>query len=44
MNIDNLYAKDGFWWWLGVVEDRLDPLKLGRCRVRILGYHIDNKP
>jgi len=43
MNIDNLYAKEGFWWWLGVVEDRLDPLKLGRCRVRILGYHIDNK-
>ena len=32
-----------FVWWQGVVEDRYDPLKLGRCRVRILGYHTDNK-
>jgi len=32
-----------FVWWQGVVEDRIDPLKLGRCRVRILGYHTDNK-
>ena len=32
-----------FVWWQGVVEDRDDPLMLGRCRVRILGYHTDNK-
>jgi hypothetical protein len=32
-----------FVWWQGVIEDRIDPLKLGRCRVRILGYHTDNK-
>jgi len=32
-----------FIWWQGVVEDRRDPLKLGRCRVRILGYHTDSK-
>ena len=32
-----------FVWWQGVVEDRVDPLKLGRCRVRVLGYHTDNK-
>lgn len=32
-----------FNWFLGVVEDRLDPLKLGRCRVRILGQHTENK-
>jgi hypothetical protein len=32
-----------FIWWTGVVEDRVDPLKLGRCRVRILGYHSDKK-
>lgn len=38
-NADNLYARDGFWWWIGVVEDRQDPLKLGRCRVRVMGYH-----
>jgi len=28
-----------FVWWQGVVEDRQDPLQLGRCRVRILGFH-----
>ena len=32
-----------FVWWQGVVEDRADSLMLGRCRVRILGYHTDNK-
>tara|TARA_Y100000310_G_scaffold140089_1_gene139424 strand:- start:415 stop:1551 length:1137 start_codon:yes stop_codon:yes gene_type:complete len=30
-------------WWQGVVEDRLDPLKIGRCRVRILGFHTEDK-
>ena len=30
-------------WWVGVVEDRNDPMKIGRYRVRILGYHTDNK-
>lgn len=28
-----------FIWWTGVVEDRQDPLFLGRCRVRIHGHH-----
>jgi GH24 family phage-related lysozyme (muramidase) len=32
-----------FYWWFGVVEDRDDPLRIGRCRVRIMGYHIDSK-
>jgi predicted chitinase len=27
----------------GVVEDRADPLHLGRCRVRIVGLHTDDK-
>jgi hypothetical protein len=30
---------NGFVWWTGVVEDRQDPLKLGRYRVRIIGWH-----
>lgn len=29
--------------WQGVVEDVNDPLKLGRCRVRIIGFHSENK-
>ena len=32
-------GKDGFVWWQGVGEDRNDPLYLGRCRIRILGWH-----
>ena len=36
-------GKDGFVWWQGVVEDRYDPLYLGRCRIRILGWHTENK-
>jgi len=36
-------GREGFYWWHGVVEDVLDPLKLGRCRVRVFGYHMDNK-
>lgn len=30
-------------WWVGVVEDRADPLKAGRVRVRILGTHTEDK-
>lgn len=33
---------DGFLWWFGVVEDRQDPLGLGRCRVRIFGVHSES--
>jgi len=29
-------------WWTGVVENRDDPEKLGRCRVRIFGWHTDD--
>lgn len=36
-------GKDGFVWWQGVVEDVDDPLMLGRCRVRCLGWHTDDK-
>ena len=36
-------GKDGFVWWQGVVEDRHDPLYLGRCKVRVLGWHSENK-
>jgi hypothetical protein len=37
-------GQSGFGWWVGVVEDRAsDPLKLGRCRVRVLGAHTEDK-
>ena len=36
-------GKDGFVWWQGVVEDRHDPLYLGRCKIRVLGWHSENK-
>lgn len=36
-------GKNGFTWWIGTVEDRHDPLKLGRCRVRCVGWHADDK-
>ena len=32
-------GEDGFSWFIGVVEDRADPKKAGRVRVRCLGYH-----
>ena len=32
-------GKDGFSWFVGVVEDRNDPAQLGRVRVRVLGRH-----
>ena len=38
----NFMGKDGFQWFVGVVEDRQDPQKLGRVRVRCLGYHSEN--
>ena len=36
-------GKDPFIFWFGVIEDRMDPLELGRCRVRVLGFHPDNR-
>lgn len=44
MNINNpiesnAFTFGNFQWWFGVVEKRDDPEKLGRVRVRVLGYH-----
>ena len=39
----NFIGHNGFVWWIGVVEDRMDPLNLGRCRVRIQGLHEGTK-
>ena len=35
-------GRNGFTWFVGVVEDRNDPKFLGRVRVRCLGLHTEN--
>ena len=40
--MSNFMGKDGFQWFVGVVEDRNDPKFLGRVRVRCLGYHSED--
>jgi hypothetical protein len=32
-------GREGFYWWIGIVEDNIDPFVLGRVKVRIFGYH-----
>lgn len=34
---------EGFIWFVGVVEDRQDPEKMGRVRVRCFGWHTEDK-
>ena len=41
--MQKIFNRDGFNWWIGVVEDRMDPEQCGRVRVRIYGYHTDQK-
>jgi len=40
----NLFTgTEGLVWWQGIVEDVNDPETLGRVRVRIFGFHSDDK-
>ena len=39
---DKFLGHNGFIWFCGVVEDRNDPNKAGRVRVRALGHHTSN--
>jgi hypothetical protein len=41
MNDLGFIGKNGFVWWVGEVVDRVDPLGIGRCKVRIFGWHGD---
>ena len=40
---NNYLGKNNFVWFNGVVEDRQDPQKLGRLRVRCVGIHTQDK-
>ena len=39
----NFLGRNGFMWFTGVVEDRIDPEYLGRVKVRCIGRHTDDK-
>lgn len=41
--VKNSYFGMNLIWFFGVVEDRNDPLKLGRVRVRCYTYHTEDK-
>lgn len=42
--MDNTFlGVNNFVWWVGVVEDNKDPLKVARCRIRIFGWHTADK-
>ena len=38
-NGTSFVGKDGFFWWVGEIEDNEDPMELGRVKVRVLGYY-----
>lgn len=37
----NFAGKDGFYWWIGEVEDNEDPLHVGRVKCRVLNYYTN---
>ena len=39
----NFIGRGNTTWFIGVVEDRNDPVQLGRVRVRCFGWHTDDK-
>ena len=43
MNNENFMGLGGFFYFFGVVENRQDPLKVGRLKVRIVGTHTQDK-
>lgn len=42
MKKETFAGMNGFVWWIGVVESRKDPLNIGRCQIRILGWHSED--
>ena len=42
-DVKDFMGTEGFVWFYGVVENRKDPLFLGRVKVRCIGFHTDDK-
>jgi len=40
---NNFLGRNGFLWFVGVVEDRMDPQYTGRVRIRAVGFHTNDK-
>jgi hypothetical protein len=43
MSQENIFQKSLFETFVAVIEGRDDPLMLGRCKIRIFGYHTEDK-
>ena len=43
INTVDQFIGSNFCWFTGVIEDVLDPMQMGRVRVRCYGYHTDDK-
>ena len=43
INTVDQFIGSNFCWFTGVIEDILDPMQMGRVRVRCYGYHTDDK-
>ena len=39
----NFMGLESFTWFIGVVENRIDPLNMNRVQIRCFGWHTDNK-
>jgi len=39
----DFFGRKDFTWFVGVVEDRDDPVQLGRVKVRCFGWHTEDK-
>ena len=38
---NNFLGKSGLNWWVGIIVNNSDPMGIGRCQVRIFGFHGD---
>mgnify|MGYP000193745458 CR=1 FL=1 len=43
MDMSNFFGNKNVVFWIGKIVNRADPLALGRCQVRIFGWHTENK-